>query len=284
MRIAVLPVSEKLELTFINEELKDLYKSLESPFMFVVIGEVKSGKSSFINSLTGEPICAVDADICTDKVQQIVYSKETFIEHKEKFFDVKGIDVDILKDISIVDTPGTDSIIAEHEEITRRFAPNSNLIFFVFPTMNPHHSSSWEMLNVMKDLWSRNIVFIAAQADRCTEREIEINKEKIRHYANERGIIDPVIFTTSSKLELEGNFVKIGFNEVRNFITDTTSGGRHMIMKLNDRVQIAGIIFDKFEKELHKRKEILNQDIKLRSNIYYSTHSNACCRACFHCR
>ena len=263
----LIPVSLNLELTEINSELQKLEESLESPFMFVVIGEVKSGKSSFVNSLTGEQICAVDADICTDKVQQIVFSEEPFLEHREKFYDIKGINAQILKDISIVDTPGTDSIIAEHEEITRRFAPNSNLIFFVFPTMNPHHSSSWEMLNVMKDLWSRNIVFIAAQADRCTDREIEINKEKIRHYANERGINDPVIFTTSSKLELEGNEIESGFKEVRDFITDTTSGGRHMILKLKDRIQIAGIIFNKFEKELFNRKNVLDKDIKLRTNI-----------------
>ena len=261
------PLASELESTHILNELSDLYDSLESPFMFVVIGEVKSGKSSFVNALTDENICDVDADICTDKVQQIVFSESPFIEHKEKFFDVKGVNASILKDISIVDTPGTDSIIAEHEEITRRFAPNSNLIFFVFPTMNPHHSSSWEMLKIMKDLWSRNIVFIAAQADRCTELEIEINRKKIEHYATERGINDPVIFTTSSRLEQEGDFHNSGFTEIREFISDTTSGGRHMIMKLNDRVQIARIILDKMDKEIYMRKSVLTRDKQLRSNI-----------------
>lgn len=264
---SLIPVSQNLDLTEIKRELQELLDSLESPFMFVVIGEVKSGKSSFVNALTGDDICGVDADICTDKVQQLVFSEEPFIEHKEKFYDVKGVNAEILKEISIVDTPGTDSIIAEHEEITRRFAPNSNLIFFVFPTMNPHHSSSWEMLNIMKDLWSRNIIFIAAQADRCTEREIEINKEKIKHYATERGIADPVIFITSSKEEMSGNYEISGFNEVRNFITDTTSGGRHMVMKLNDRATMASIIFEKLEDDLKKRNTILHIDKKLRERI-----------------
>lgn len=263
----MIPLTEELEYPDLKTEFEALYTSLESPFMFVVIGEVKSGKSSFINALTGEEICGVNADICTDKVQQLVYDKNGFIEHKEKFFDIKGIDAEILKDISIVDTPGTDSIIEEHEKITRRFAPNSNLIFFVFPAANPHHSSSWKMLSMMKDLWSRNIVFIAAQSDRCTEKEIAINKDKIRHYASERGIHDPVIFTTSSKLEEEGDLDHSGFNDVRNFITDTTSGGKHMIMKLNDRIRISQIIFDKLDKELKNRKVILAEDVKLKKNI-----------------
>jgi GTPase SAR1 family protein len=269
----LVPLTVNLDLLSIKEELGDLYKSLESPFMFVVIGEVKSGKSSFINALTGEEICAVDADICTDKVQQIVYSQKAYIEHIDTFLDIKGIPAEILKDISIVDTPGTDSIIAEHDKITRKFAPNSNLIFFVFPAINPHHSSSWEMLNVMKDLWSRNIIFIAAQADRCTEKEIDINKEKIRQYATERGIHNPVIFTTSSRLELSGEPEKSGFSDVRNFITDTTSGGKHMIMKLLDRIKIAQIIFNKLEDELNRRKAILHDDIKLRENIFLKYES-----------
>ena len=263
----MIPLTVDLEYPDLKREFEDLYKSLESPFMFVVIGEVKSGKSSFINALTGEYLCAVDADICTNKIQQLIYDEEGFIEHKEKFFDIKAVNAEILKEISIVDTPGTDSIISEHEVITRRFAPNSNLIFFVFPAINPHHSSSWEMLNIMKDQWSRNIVFIAAQADRCTERELEINREKIRHYATERGVHNPVIFTTSSMRELEGDFQHSGFREVREFITDTTSGGKHMIMKLKDRIRIAEIIFAKFDKEMKKREEILSEDLRLRKNI-----------------
>ena len=263
----LLPVVKDLDLQEIQSDIQKLYESLESPFMFVVIGEVKSGKSSFINSLTGENICAVDADICTDKVQQIVYSEEPFIDYKEKFFEKKGINAEILKDISIVDTPGTDSVISEHEKITRKFAPNSNLIFFVFPAINPHHSSSWEMLNIMKDLWSRNIVFIATQADRCTEKEIEVNCQKIRHYAAERGISDPVIFTTSSKWEIEGELENSGFQAVRDFITDTTSGGKHMIMKLNDRAKIASIIFEKLDSVLQKRNEILTIDKRLKEKI-----------------
>jgi len=58
----LIPLTDKLEMIYLSVELKNLFKSLESPFMFVVIGEVKSGKSSFINTLTGENICGVDME------------------------------------------------------------------------------------------------------------------------------------------------------------------------------------------------------------------------------
>ncbi|RQW05923.1 MAG: hypothetical protein EH225_04045 [Calditrichaeota bacterium] len=255
------------DFTEIISEIRDLSLSFDKPFMFAVIGEVKSGKSSFINSLTGSDICAVDADICTDRVQQIVYSDEPFIEHLEKYLDLKGVHSEILKDISIVDTPGTDSIIAEHEDITKRFAPNSNVIFFVFPALNPHHSSSWEMLKIMKDQWSRNIIFIAAQADRCSEKELETGLKKIAEYAMEKGVASPVIFPTSSKWEQEGEVRKSGFQEIRNYISDTTRGGRHMLLKLKDRLDIAEILLDKVDEKLSKRFQILGRDRDLRMNI-----------------
>lgn len=250
-----------------TEQLYDLIKSLEKPFMFVVIGEVKSGKSSFINSLIGEDICAVDADICTDKVHLVEYSEEYKSEIVDTYLEIKSIPSPILKEISIVDTPGTDSIVSEHEKITRRFAPNSNIIFFVFPVLNPHHSSSWEMLNIMKDQWSRNIIFIAAQADRCTPIELETGLKKIRHYARERGIEEPVIFPLSSKLEKEGQYESSGFAEVRDFISDTTRGGKHMITKIFDRIEIANIHLSEIEDKIEKRKAILIKDIALRDNI-----------------
>lgn len=263
----IIAVLDDPDFSTITDEMKDLYDSLKKPFMFVVIGEVKAGKSSVINALTGENICPVDADICTNRVRQIVYAQDPHSEIIETFIELTGINSPLLKDISIVDTPGTDSIIGEHEAITRRFAPNSNIIFFVFPALNPHHSSSWEMLRVMKDSWSRNIIFIAAQSDRCTPAELETGIRKIGQYARERGIAEPVIFPTSSKLELEGKAGLSGFADVRDFITDTTRGGAHMLMKLKDRLEIASIILKKAESKLLQRREILLGDISLRKEI-----------------
>jgi predicted GTPase len=36
-----------------------------------------------------------------------------------------------LKDINIVDTPGTNAVLRDHQQITEHFVPRSDLIFFV---------------------------------------------------------------------------------------------------------------------------------------------------------
>ena len=49
--------------------------------MFVIVGEVKAGKSSFINALleSEKEICKVAASPMTDTIQQIVYGEEESI-------------------------------------------------------------------------------------------------------------------------------------------------------------------------------------------------------------
>ncbi|WP_028325396.1 dynamin family protein [Desulfatirhabdium butyrativorans] len=56
--------------------LRQRIAQLESAAMFVVVGEVKSGKSSFINALFNESICEVAPDPCTANIQEIVYGAE----------------------------------------------------------------------------------------------------------------------------------------------------------------------------------------------------------------
>ena len=95
--------------------LADLRDRIDEPFMFVIVGEVKAGKSSFINALLGEPdLCAVAPSPMTDTIQQIMYGETLKIEevspHLKRIFQPS----EILKEIAIVDTPGTNTIIAHH--------------------------------------------------------------------------------------------------------------------------------------------------------------------------
>lgn len=61
-----------------KETLTSVLKRLEDPFTFVIVGEVKSGKSSFINALLapGKEICRVAPSPMTDTIQQIVYGEK----------------------------------------------------------------------------------------------------------------------------------------------------------------------------------------------------------------
>jgi len=137
--------------------VRDILERINDPFMFVIVGEVKSGKSSFVNALlaTGEEVCKVAPDPCTDTIQQIVYgesAEETMISPYLK--QIKQ-PVEILKQIAIVDTPGTNTISEHHQEITERFIPSSDLIVFVFEAKNPYRQSAWDFLYLLK--WLKKV-------------------------------------------------------------------------------------------------------------------------------
>ena len=119
--------NQKLQLT-----IRNLQANINEPFLFVVVGEVKAGKSSFINALLQSDICKTAADPCTDVIQQIVYSDERFEQPVNQYLRKVGLPNEILKTLSVVDTPGTNTVVDNHQEITQEFIPNSDLIFFVF--------------------------------------------------------------------------------------------------------------------------------------------------------
>ncbi|MEK7256748.1 MAG: dynamin family protein, partial [Bacteroidota bacterium] len=136
-----------------HEELartvSDLRNRIEEPFMFVIVGEVKAGKSSFINALlsTGKEICRVAPQPMTDTIQQVVYGEKEAEVVLSPYLKKIYQPVEILREIAIVDTPGTNTIVEHHQEITERFVPASDLIVFVFEAKNPYRQSAWEFFD-----------------------------------------------------------------------------------------------------------------------------------------
>ena len=246
-----------------NHELQQIISNLRTninePFLFVVVGEVKSGKSSFINALLKEDICKVDAAPCTDTVQQLVYSETKAEMNLKPHLKRIALPIDILKTIAIVDTPGTNTIIKHHHEITQKFIPNGDLVLFVFPAKNPHTQSSWELLDYVNEEWRKNIVFILQQADLAKPEELEINVEKVKEYAIKRNIDNPQIFITSAEWEANGDN-RSGFEKVRAFVRDTITGGAHYKLKLQSILNTGDQVINKIKNSLVQRKKRFEND------------------------
>lgn len=215
----------------LRETIENLRKNINEPFIFVVVGEVKAGKSSFINALLKADVCETDIEPRTDSIQQIVYSDERFVQQIEPNLKKIGLPIEILKDISIVDTPGTNTVIQEHQIITERYIPNSDLTFFVLFGKNPYQKSAWDFLDFVSAEWRKKVVFILQQADLLKSADLERNIERVKEYANQKQIKSPIIFATSAERELnheEGS----GFSEVRDYIKDMVSSGESYKIKL----------------------------------------------------
>lgn len=133
-------------------------------FRIVVMGEIKKGKSSFINALLGvKDLVPVASDVATSTIYKIHYGEQlAYRVHFEKQINksplsisgdeldtygtengnpgnVKGVDFievthpsPILKTgIVIIDTPGLGGLFKEHKKITWQYVPRADAVFFV---------------------------------------------------------------------------------------------------------------------------------------------------------
>ena len=237
-----------------------LVKNINAPFLFVVVGEVKSGKSSFINALLGDEICRVDPAPCTDNIEKIVYSPEPYEKKLAPNVKELGRPSEILKDIAIVDTPGTNSIIDQHQEITERFIPESDLVIFVFPALNPYSKTAWEFFQYVHKEWHKKIIFVLQQADRASAEELRVNTEKVVEYARNNYMDTPNIFHTSAALGPEDP--KSGLAEVWQYIQDTVTGGRHYLLKMESLLGTAAQVREMAVQEINTQFQALAEDKK----------------------
>ena len=253
----------------LSQTISDLRNRIQEPFMFVIVGEVKAGKSSFINALldTGKDICKVAPSPMTDTIQQIVYgeteSEITINPYLKRILQP----VEILKEIAIVDTPGTNTIIEHHQEITERFIPASDLIVFVFEAKNPYRQSAWDFFKYIKEDWRKKVIFVLQQKDLMNEADLLENIGGVQKHAVQNGIENPLIFAVSAKQEQEGQKESSGFLNIRNYIQQNITGGKAPYLKLQNNIETSQNINERIEKGLTDRKMQYEADITFRDDI-----------------
>ena len=197
--------------------VSELRNRITEPFMFVIVGEVKVGKSSFVNALlsSDKEICKVSPAPETDTIQQILYGEKEETIVVNPFLKKIMQPVDILKEIAIVDTPGTNTIVDQHQEITERFIPASDLIVFVFESKNPYRQSAWDFFDYIHADWRKKIIFVLQQKDLMVPADLVVNIQGVKDYAAKKGITYPNVFPVSAKMELEGKLEESGYLPLR---------------------------------------------------------------------
>lgn len=247
----------------------ELRNRMTEPFMFVIVGEVKAGKSSFVNALLSadREICPVAPQPMTDTIQQILYGEKEEIIVVNPYLKKVLLPVEILRDIAIVDTPGTNSIVERHQEITENFIPASDLVIFVFEAKNPYRQSAWDFFDFIHRDWHKKIIFVLQQKDLMTAEDLAVNERGLYDYALKKGMAEPAIFTTSAKAEMEHRYDASGFSAVRDYIRTHVTGGRGAALKLKNNLTTSRSILDRIRQDLDTRAEQYKADTAFREDI-----------------
>lgn len=262
----------ELTLRIGNEEMaqtvSDLRNRIFEPFMFVIVGEVKAGKSSFVNALlaTGQEITKAAPQPMTDTIQQIIYGEEQREVMVNQYLKKIFLPVDILREIAIVDTPGTNTIVEHHQEITEQFIPASDLIVFVFEAKNPYRQSAWDFFKYIHGDWRKKTIFVLQQKDLASEEELRVNLEGVAEKARKEGIEAPQVFAVSAKAEDEGADDS-GYGPLREYIANNITGGKAPGLKLNNSVITAQTINERISNGLLLRRRQFDADTYFREDI-----------------
>ena len=172
-------------------------------FRLVVMGEIKKGKSSFINALLGEPeLLPTASDVATASVFKIMYGPErrfkvfflpdvdtnrkpepktiealdlrdygteTGNKGNQRRVDFIGLELPhplLREGLVIVDTPGVGGLFKAHRDITWRYAPNADAICFVLDSVES--VISHDEMSFLKELTQKvtqKIFFVQTKTD-----------------------------------------------------------------------------------------------------------------------
>jgi len=150
-----------------REALDSLQKAilqLDELFLIVVAGEFNAGKSALINALLGQKVLPEGTTPTTSRVTLVKWGEEAAEEVIDESFSIYTHPLPLLKELNIVDTPGTNAILRHHERLTEEFIPRSDLVLFVTSADHPLTESERQFLDRIL-AWGKKVVFVLNKVD-----------------------------------------------------------------------------------------------------------------------
>jgi small GTP-binding protein len=249
--------------------VREARDALTGFFLLVVAGEFNSGKSSFVNALLGERVLPEGVTPTTDRINVLRHGERTEERVLEEFVLERTHPAELLREIAIVDTPGTNAVIRRHEELTRDFVPRSDLILFVTSADRPFTESERAFLEHLRE-WGKKIVFVVNKVDILAgpaevdevERYVATNAEAVLGEA-------PRVFSVSSREAVqareagdEGRWRTSGFDEVERYLVETLDEEERVRLKLLNPLNVAARIAGRYREMAFEGLKLLADDVR----------------------
>lgn len=220
--------------------LVDSLRQLDDLFLLVVAGEFNSGKSAFINALLGQTIQEEGVTPTTSQIFLLKFGETVQQMPGTQGVWVKQAPVSLLQKISIVDTPGTNAVLREHEALTAEFIPRSDLVLFITSAERPFSESERAFLQQIRD-WGKKIVLVVNKVDILTDEQQRAQvMEFVSQAANKLVGEISALFPVSAKLAQQAKAGKpqlwqaSGFEALESFVHDVLDDdGRFRLKLLN---------------------------------------------------
>merc|ERR1712176_57427 len=201
--------------------ITDALQALNEAILVVIVGEFNSGKSSVINALLNEDVVPVGVVPTTNEVSLIKFGENSRMEQQEDGTFLKTVPSEMLKSMTIVDTPGTNVVLERQQKLTEDFIPKADLVLFTLSADRPLTESETKFMTFIKQ-WSKKIVFVVNKKELLTEQEVQEVSSFVKKNASQiLGLEEPPVYPVSARLESQKS-ADSGFEELFQVIKSVT--------------------------------------------------------------
>ncbi|HKH12175.1 MAG TPA: dynamin family protein [Rubrobacter sp.] len=251
---------------------------LEELFLLVVVGEFNSGKSAFVNALLGAEVSKEGVTPTTDTITLLRHADEPEERERRDGILERGHPNEFLREVAIVDTPGTNAIIRHHEELSRGFVPRSDLVIFVTSAERPLTESERGYLELVRD-WGKKILLVVNKADLLGEEE---KVEQVRRFVEEGlrsalGLSPPIFFVSSllarrgkdatSAMERDALMGVSGFGDLEAYVHDLLDEEGRVRLKLQSPLGPVEELARRYRGAVEERLNLLEEDFRTSENV-----------------
>lgn len=254
--------------------LKTALQQLDELFLLVVVGEFNAGKTAFLNAMLGDRLLAEGVLPTTSQIQVLRYGDEASREQVGEEMLIVQLPVEWLREINLVDTPGTNAVIQRHQEITEHFVPRSDLVLFVTSTDRPFSESERQFLARIRE-WGKKIVVVINKIDLI---EGKADREKVFAFVceNARQLlgVEPKVFAVSSRQALQAKlaaqpagsqpngelWAASQFGALEAYVLNSLDAGARVRLKLENPLGVSARLVEKYGELIVRRKQVLRDD------------------------
>jgi small GTP-binding protein len=259
--------SDKQRLIAAAADLREMF------LMVVVIGEFNAGKSTFVNALLGDDVLPMGITPTTDMIEMIRYAPlatrmpserdEAIREWRHPNTGFPGV--------VIVDTPGTGSVFAKHEQVARSFLHRSDLVIFVISAKRAFAETERLYLELAKN-YGKKIIVVINQIDLLEPKEQNEVRNFVQRQINELLDLRPPLFMVSAKKALQGERSggllatlmggkdDFGLNAVRGYLKETFEQVPPAKQKLLTNLELARRMTAKYVGEVQSKINVIGAD------------------------
>src|SRR5689334_5347708 len=258
--------------------LQEAVLQLDELFLLVVVGEFNAGKSALVNALLGQRVLPEGATPTTSRVTLVKWGEQAGEQVVDENFSIYTYPLPLLKELNIVDTPGTNAVIRYHERLTDEFVPRSDLVLFTTSADHPLTESERQFLERILS-WGKKVVFALNKADIIEDEAAlqEVRSFVLKHATRVLGDT-PEFFPVSARLAQralsEPNIEQrqrlrnaSGLEALERYITSTLDDTTRLRLKFNNPLGVADNILAQSAKSTQTQTEDIKEDLKTAASL-----------------